>query len=36
MGVALKMSLMGVPVVAQPVKDPNSIHKDACSITGLV
>ena len=26
---------IGVPVVAQRVKNPTSIHKDVCSITGL-
>ena len=30
-----KLAGVGVPVVAQPVKNPTSIHEDAGSIPGL-
>ena len=31
----LKQSNIGVPIVAQQVKNPTSIHEDASSIPGL-
>ena len=32
----LKSNKMGVPIVAQQVKNPTSIHEDLDSISGLI